>query len=96
MPTAVGVKAANPELQVFVVGGDGDGMSIGGGHIPHAARRNPVLLPIIEEYFELPCRLSPWEEEAACGAACCAAVALGLATPGDIHKEAGISASGAP
>ncbi len=43
LPTAAGVKAANPDLTVFCVGGDGDGMSIGGGHIPHAARRNPDL-----------------------------------------------------
>jgi 2-oxoglutarate ferredoxin oxidoreductase subunit beta len=41
VPTAIGVKAANPDLHVFVVGGDGDGLSIGGGHLPHAARRNP-------------------------------------------------------
>lgn len=47
LPTAVGVKAANPDLQVFVVGGDGDGMSIGGGHIPHAARRNPDITYMI-------------------------------------------------
>lgn len=47
LPTAVGVKAANPELTVFVVGGDGDGISIGGGHIPHAARRNPDLTYMI-------------------------------------------------
>jgi 2-oxoglutarate ferredoxin oxidoreductase subunit beta len=32
---------------VFVVGGDGDGMSIGGGHIPHAARRNPDITYMI-------------------------------------------------
>jgi len=47
LPTAVGVKAAHPELKVFVVGGDGDGMSIGGGHIPHAARRNPDITYMI-------------------------------------------------
>jgi 2-oxoglutarate ferredoxin oxidoreductase subunit beta len=47
LPTAVGVKAANPDLKVFVVGGDGDGMSIGGGHIPHAARRNPDITYMI-------------------------------------------------
>lgn len=47
VPTAVGVKAANPNLSVFVVGGDGDGMSIGGGHIPHAARRNPDITYLI-------------------------------------------------
>jgi len=34
------VKLANPELTVFAVGGDGDGLGIGGGHLPHIARRN--------------------------------------------------------
>jgi 2-oxoglutarate ferredoxin oxidoreductase subunit beta len=47
LPTAIGVKAANPNLHVFVVGGDGDGFSIGGGHIPHAARRNPDITYLI-------------------------------------------------
>jgi 2-oxoglutarate ferredoxin oxidoreductase subunit beta len=47
LPTAIGVKAANPHLHVFVVGGDGDGFSIGGGHLPHAARRNPDLTYLI-------------------------------------------------
>jgi 2-oxoglutarate ferredoxin oxidoreductase subunit beta len=36
----MGVKLANPELDVIAVGGDGDGFAIGGGHFPHAARRN--------------------------------------------------------
>lgn len=40
LPIAQGVKLANPEMLVLVAGGDGDGFSIGGGHIPHAARRN--------------------------------------------------------
>ena len=40
LPTALGAKAARPELTVIAVGGDGDGLSIGGGHIPHAARKN--------------------------------------------------------
>ena len=40
VPIATGVKLANPELTVLAVGGDGDGFSIGGGHIPHGARRN--------------------------------------------------------
>jgi 2-oxoglutarate ferredoxin oxidoreductase subunit beta len=40
LPTAMGVKLANPDLNVIAVGGDGDGFAIGGGHIPHAARRN--------------------------------------------------------
>ena len=39
-PVAMGVKLANPELNVIAVGGDGDGFAIGGGHFPHAARRN--------------------------------------------------------
>jgi 2-oxoglutarate ferredoxin oxidoreductase subunit beta len=40
LPTATGVKMANPNLTVIAVGGDGDGLAIGGGHFPHAARRN--------------------------------------------------------
>lgn len=37
---ATGVKLANPELDVWVVTGDGDGLSIGGNHLMHALRRN--------------------------------------------------------
>ncbi|ENM6577209.1 2-oxoacid:ferredoxin oxidoreductase subunit beta [Vibrio fluvialis] len=37
---ATGVKAANPELDVWVVTGDGDALSIGGNHFMHAIRRN--------------------------------------------------------
>ena len=40
LPVATGIKLANDQLTVIVVGGDGDGFAIGGGHIPHAARRN--------------------------------------------------------
>ncbi|MBI3324010.1 MAG: 2-oxoacid:ferredoxin oxidoreductase subunit beta [Candidatus Omnitrophica bacterium] len=40
LPVAMGIKLANPKLEVIGVGGDGDGFAIGGGHIPHAARRN--------------------------------------------------------
>jgi 2-oxoglutarate ferredoxin oxidoreductase subunit beta len=40
LPAALGVKTANPDLTVIVVGGDGDGFGIGGGHVPHIARRN--------------------------------------------------------
>lgn len=40
LPTALGMKAASPELNVFAVGGDGDGLGIGGGHLPHVARKN--------------------------------------------------------
>ena len=37
---ATGVKLANPELDVWVVTGDGDGLSIGGNHMLHVLRRN--------------------------------------------------------
>ena len=40
LPVATGVKLANPDLTVFAVGGDGDGLGIGGGHLPHAARKD--------------------------------------------------------
>lgn len=47
LPTAMGVKMANPELEVIAVGGDGDGFAIGGGHFPHAARRNVDITYIV-------------------------------------------------
>ena len=37
---ATGVKLANPELDVWLVTGDGDGLSIGGNHLLHVLRRN--------------------------------------------------------
>ena len=37
---ATGLKLANPELSVWVVTGDGDGLSIGASHLLHALRRN--------------------------------------------------------
>ena len=37
---ASGVKMANPDLSVWIVTGDGDGLSIGGNHLMHALRRN--------------------------------------------------------
>ena len=40
LPVATGVKLANPALTVFAVGGDGDGLAIGGAHLPHIARRD--------------------------------------------------------
>jgi 2-oxoglutarate ferredoxin oxidoreductase subunit beta len=40
---ATGVKLANPELDVWVITGDGDGLSIGGNHLLHALRRNVDL-----------------------------------------------------
>jgi 2-oxoglutarate ferredoxin oxidoreductase subunit beta len=40
---ATGLKLANPELDIWVVTGDGDGLSIGGNHLLHALRRNVGL-----------------------------------------------------
>lgn len=37
---ATGVKLANPELDVWMITGDGDGLSIGGNHMLHILRRN--------------------------------------------------------
>jgi 2-oxoglutarate ferredoxin oxidoreductase subunit beta len=40
---ATGLKLTNPDLDVWVVTGDGDGLSIGGNHLLHALRRNVGL-----------------------------------------------------
>jgi 2-oxoglutarate ferredoxin oxidoreductase subunit beta len=37
---ATGLKLANPELSVWLITGDGDGLSIGGNHLIHLFRRN--------------------------------------------------------
>lgn len=37
---ASGIKLANPDLSLWIITGDGDGMSIGGNHLIHAMRRN--------------------------------------------------------
>ncbi len=37
---ATGIKITNPELSVWVITGDGDGLSIGGNHLIHLLRRN--------------------------------------------------------
>ncbi|MEA1986038.1 MAG: 2-oxoacid:ferredoxin oxidoreductase subunit beta [Candidatus Marinimicrobia bacterium] len=47
LPLASGAKMANPENTVIAVGGDGDGFSIGGGHIMHAARKNIDITYIV-------------------------------------------------
>jgi 2-oxoglutarate ferredoxin oxidoreductase subunit beta len=47
LPIAQGIKLANPDLLVLVAGGDGDGFSIGGGHVPHVIRRNLDLTYIV-------------------------------------------------
>lgn len=40
LPFAMGIKVANPGLEVVGVGGDGDGLGIGAGHFVNTGRRN--------------------------------------------------------
>lgn len=47
IPIATGIKLARPELDVVVVGGDGDIAGIGGNHLIHGARRNMDLMVIM-------------------------------------------------
>jgi 2-oxoglutarate ferredoxin oxidoreductase subunit beta len=47
MTLATGLKATRPDLSVWVVTGDGDGLSIGGNHFLHALRRNIGLNVIL-------------------------------------------------
>ncbi|HZJ99753.1 MAG TPA: thiamine pyrophosphate-dependent enzyme [Tissierellaceae bacterium] len=44
---ATGIKLANPDLNVIVVMGDGDGVTIGGNHFIHASRRNLDVTAIV-------------------------------------------------
>jgi 2-oxoglutarate ferredoxin oxidoreductase subunit beta len=44
---ATGVKLAAPELDVWVVSGDGDSLSIGGNHLLHLLRRNVDLVYLL-------------------------------------------------
>ena len=47
LPIAMGVKMARPELNVVVVAGDGDFLSIGGEHIGPQASRNVNITAVI-------------------------------------------------
>jgi len=47
LPIASGVKLASPALNVIAVGGDGDGIAIGGNHFLHTARRNTDIVYIM-------------------------------------------------
>jgi 2-oxoglutarate ferredoxin oxidoreductase subunit beta len=44
---ATGVKTVNPDLNVWVITGDGDGLSIGGNHLMHMLRRNVDLKVVL-------------------------------------------------
>ncbi len=47
LPFATGLKLARPDLEVIVLGGDGDGYAIGGNHFLHACRRNVDITYIV-------------------------------------------------
>jgi len=55
IPLAVGMKKANPDLNVLVYSGDGDLLGIGGNHLLHAARRNDNITVIcnLNEVFAM-------------------------------------------
>ena len=44
---ATGLKATRPDLQVWVITGDGDGLSIGGNHMLHILRRNVDVVIVL-------------------------------------------------
>ncbi|MCB0566669.1 MAG: 2-oxoacid:ferredoxin oxidoreductase subunit beta [Phaeodactylibacter sp.] len=63
---ASGLKLANPDLHVWVITGDGDGLSIGGNHLLHLLRRNfnvNVLLFNNQIYGLTKGQYSPTSEE---------------------------------
>ncbi|MCS7165399.1 MAG: 2-oxoacid:ferredoxin oxidoreductase subunit beta [Candidatus Calescibacterium sp.] len=51
LPVALGFKLANPTLNVVVVSGDGDLLSIGGTHFIHTARKNIDLTVLMFDNF---------------------------------------------
>jgi len=49
LPFAVGIKLANPDLEVIAAGGDGDGLGIGAGHFVNTGRRNVDMVYIVHD-----------------------------------------------
>ncbi len=47
IPTATGIKAANPEMTVIAFGGDGGTYNEGMNHVVHASRRNADIVTIV-------------------------------------------------
>jgi len=47
LPIAQGISITRPDLCVIGIAGDGDAFAIGGGHVPHVARRNPDFCFIV-------------------------------------------------
>ncbi len=63
---ATGLKTSNPELDVWIVTGDGDALSIGGNHLIHVLRRNldtQILLFNNEIYGLTKGQYSPTSEQ---------------------------------
>lgn len=61
-PVATGAQLARPDLAIVVTGGDGDGFSIGGGHMPHLARKNVNITYVLMDnhvYGLTKCQVSP-------------------------------------
>jgi 2-oxoglutarate ferredoxin oxidoreductase subunit beta len=61
-PVATGAQLARPDLAIVVTGGDGDGFSIGGGHMPHLARKNVNVTYVLMDnhvYGLTKCQASP-------------------------------------
>lgn len=49
LPFAMGIKLANPDLEVIAAGGDGDGLGIGAGHFVNTGRRNIDMTYILHD-----------------------------------------------
>lgn len=47
LPVAQGINLVRPNLTIVGIAGDGDAFAIGGGHVLHAARRNPNIVYIV-------------------------------------------------
>src|ERR1041384_2653145 len=47
LPFAIGMKLANPDLEVIAMGGDGDGYGIGAGHFLNTGRRNVDIAYVV-------------------------------------------------
>ncbi|MBI3885322.1 MAG: pyruvate ferredoxin oxidoreductase [Opitutae bacterium] len=47
LPFAAAISLGRPDVKVFAFGGDGDGFSIGGNHLTHAARKNTNMTYVI-------------------------------------------------
>ena len=95
LPTAMGVKLANPHLTVIAAGGDGDGYAIGGGHLMHSFKRNPGVVYVLMNngiYGLTKGQRSPAAEPAGpTGDQNIDGIALGLSIPGSTFLARGYS-----